>query len=101
MLTADPPVRPLLHPCPAAAVCSPHEDLRRRSRLPPSWRLPHGAIESAPTLAPAAKKLVNFVGSGKANMQTCEGDCDSDSDCAGSLKCFQCSSKREAAPRAF
>jgi hypothetical protein len=31
-------------------------------------------------------------------MQTCEGDCDSDSDCAGSLKCFQRSSKREAVP---
>merc|ERR1711865_1049474 len=43
------------------------------------------------------KNLVNFGGNGQANMQTCEGDCDSDSDCAGSLQCFQRDS-REAVP---
>ena len=56
------------------------------------------ADAEAAKIGPAAKNLVNFGGSGKANMQTCEGDCDTDSDCAGSLKCFQRSSKREAVP---
>jgi len=43
------------------------------------------------------KNLVNLGGNGQANMQTCEGDCDSDSDCAGSLQCFQ-REQREAVP---
>ena len=41
--------------------------------------------------------LVNFGVDGKANMQACEGDCDSDSDCAGSLKCYQ-RENRESVP---
>merc|ERR1712195_154754 len=44
------------------------------------------------------KNLVNFGGNGQANMQTCEGDCDSDSDCAGSLRCFQREAGRVAIP---
>jgi hypothetical protein len=44
-----------------------------------------------------AKNLVNYGKDGKANMQTCEGDCDGDMDCAGSLLCFQ-RSNRESVP---
>ena len=51
---------------------------------------PEGGEEGpAPRPSPQTKALVNLGASPPRKLQACEGDCDRDSDCVGSLQCWQ------------
>jgi len=49
----------------------------------------HAAADAARERRGSEPRLVNLGASPRGTLRKCQGDCDRDSDCQGSLKCFQ------------